>query len=131
MVTIILAVLVLYIVQTVVPSAIMSRALGPAAMHHAGGPRDTPLKLTVNAGRAQRALQNMNEAMFVFLPLALLAVHFGLNDGLAWWGAVVFLLARIAYVPSYITAVGLTRSIVWTVGHIGLAMLGIAVFMAS
>ncbi len=127
MVILILLVLLLYVVQTFLPSAIMSREVGPEVMHYAGGPRDYPLKLTKNAGRALRALHNMNEAMFVFLPLSLLAVHFGLDSGLALWGAVVFLLARIAYVPAYITAIGLTRSIVWTVGHIGLGMMAWAV----
>lgn len=131
MLALIYAVLLLYGVQTYLPSIIMSRALGPDMMQHAGGPRDEPLPLTVNAGRAKRALGNMNEAMMGFIPLSLLAVHFGLNSGLAFWGALVFLLARVAYVPAYITAIGLTRSIVWTLGHIGLGMMAVAVWMAA
>jgi len=130
MVALIFLVLLLYTLQTFVPAAIMSAALGPKAMHYAGGPRDEPLKLTVKAGRAKRAAENMAEALLVFLPLALLAVHFGLNDGLAWAGALVFLLARAAYVPAYITAIGLIRSIVWTLGHVGLGMIAVAVWMA-
>ncbi len=129
MVYLILAVLALYVVQTFLPSAIMSRAKGPEVMRYAGGPRDEPLELTVHAGRAARALQNMNEALFVFLPLALLSVASG-PGGLATWGAGVFLLARVAYVPAYIAAVGLTRSIVWTVGHAGLGMMAWAVAAA-
>lgn len=127
MVALILWVLLLYVVQTLVPSAIMSRAMGPAAMHYAGGPRDEPLVLTVKAGRAKRALENMNEAMVVFLPLVLISVHLGLNGGLAWWGTLVFLLARVVYVPAYIAAIGLTRSIIWSIGHIGLGMIAVAV----
>jgi len=130
MTSLILGTLLLYLFQTYLPSVIMHRAFGAKALRHAGGPRDEPLPLTENAGRAKRALANMNEAMLVFLPLALLAVHFGLNDGLAWRGALVFLLARVAYVPAYITAIGLTRSIVWTIGHIGLGMMAVAVFSA-
>lgn len=130
MVALIFLVLLLYTLQTFVPAAIMSRALGPKSMHYAGGPRDEPQALTVKAGRAKRAVANMAEALLVFLPLALLAVHFGLNDGLAWAGALVFLLARAAYVPAYITAIGLTRSIVWTLGHVGLGMMAVAVWMA-
>jgi len=130
MVGLILGVLLLYGFQTYLPAMFMSRAYGVKALHHAGGPRDEPLPLTINAGRAKRAVANMNEAMVVFLPLALLAVHFGLNSGLAWAGALVFLLARVAYIPAYITAIGLTRSIVWTIGHVGLAMMAVAVWMA-
>jgi len=131
MVSLILAVLLLYIVQTYLPAMFMSRALGPKALRHAGGPRDEVLPLTANAGRAKRAADNMSEAMMVFLPLALLAVHFGLNDGLAWAGALVFLLARAAYVPAYITAIGLTRSAVWVLGHAGLGMMAVAAWNAA
>lgn len=130
MTALILATLALYLFQTYLPAMIMSRALGSEALRHAGGPRDEPLPPTVNAGRAKRALENMNEAMVVFLPLSLLSVHFGLNGGLAWGGAALFLAARIAYIPAYITAIGLTRSVVWTLGHVGLAMMAIAVFNA-
>ncbi len=129
MTALILGVVALYLFQTYLPSVIMHRAFGAKALHHAGGPRDEALPLTVNAGRAKRALANMNEAMLVFLPLAILSVHFSLNDGLAWAGALVFLLARIAYVPAYITAIGLTRSVVWTVGHVGLGMMAVAVWL--
>jgi len=123
MLTLILLTLALYVVQTFVPSMFMSRAHGSKALRHAGGPRDTPLPPSQNANRAARALANMNEALFVFIPLALLCVQYGLEDGMAWWGALVFLLARVAYVPAYITAIGPIRSIVWTVGHAGLAMM--------
>ncbi len=131
MVAIILATLGLYVFQSYLPSMFMSRALGIKALRHAGGPRDEPLPLTVNAGRAKRALGNMTEALVVFIPLSLLAVHFGLNSGLAWWGALLFLLARIAYVPAYITAIGLTRSVVWTIGHIGLGMMAAAILSSG
>jgi len=130
MTSLILGTLLLYLFQTYLPSVIMHRAFGVKALRHAGGPRDEALPLTVNAGRAKRALANMNEAMLVFIPLALLAVHFGLNGGLAWGGALVFLLARVAYVPAYITAIGLTRSLVWTIGHIGLGMMAVAILSA-
>lgn len=86
MTTLILGTLLLYLFQTYLPPMIMSRAL-----------------------------ENMNEAMVVFLPLSLLAVHYGLNDGLAWGGAALFLAARIAYIPVYLTAIGLARSRVWAI----------------
>ena len=130
MVAIILCVLLLFAIQTYLPSMIMSRTMGAEVLRHGGGPRDEALPLTVHARRAKRALANMNEAMMVFLPLALLAVHFGLNDGLAWWGALLFLLARVAYAPAYIAAIGLTRSAVWALGHIGLGMMAVALILA-
>lgn len=126
MLTLLLLTLALYVAQTFTPPMFMSRAHGPLALRHAGGPRDTPLEPSKNAGRAARALINMNEALFVFIPLALACLHYGLDSGLAWWGALTFLLARVVYVPAYILAIGPVRSIVWTVGHAGLAMMAAA-----
>ena len=91
----------------------------------------------LNAGRiadTQRfaeATPDMTEAILVFLPLALLAVHYDLTNGLALWGAITFFLARVLYIPAYITAVSLTRSVVWTIGHIGLGMMAFAVIAAA
>ncbi len=126
MLTLLLLTLALYVVQTFIPPMFMSRAHGPEALRHAGGPRDTALTPSKNAGRALRALGNMNEALFVFIPLALASLHYGLDSGLAWWGAFIFLLARIVYVPAYILAIGPIRSIVWTIGHVGLALMATA-----
>ncbi len=71
MTALIMGVLLLYLFQTYLPSVIMHRAIGAKALRHAGGSRDAPLPLMINSGRAKRALMNMNEAMFVCLPLSL------------------------------------------------------------
>ena len=131
MLAIIFGVLLLYMFQSYLHHLIMLKVVGFTLVKYTGGPRDEPLELTLNAGRAKRAMANLNEAIIVFLPLALLSVHFGLNEGLAWWGAVVFLLARIAYVPAYIIAYGLTRSAFWTLGHIGLGMMAVALWKGA
>ena len=131
MTLIIIAVLALYSFQTFLPSILMSRALGPVMMKYAGGPRDTPLTLTRSAGRASRALNNMTEALLVFLPLSLLALHYDLTSGPAIWGAAIFLVARILYIPAYIASISLTRSLVWTLGHIGLALMLVPVLISA
>ncbi len=39
------------------------------------------------------------------------------------WGAVLYLAARVAYVPLYAFGVFLVRSIVWNVGTIGIILI--------
>ena len=78
------------------------------------------------AGRAQRALRNIMEAMFVFVPLALLAIVSGKEQGLAMTAALTFLGARVAYLPAYMSGFVGVRSLIWGVGAAGLAMMAIA-----
>ena len=75
------------------------------------------------AGRMERALRNMFEALPVFLALALLAEARGITEGWALTGAAVFFAARLAYVPAYGTGIVWIRSTTWAVGHAGLGMM--------
>ncbi len=82
---------------------------------------------TLLAGRMERALRNMFEALPVFLTLALLAVIQGIDSGLAVTGAAVFFFARVAYVPAYGSGIVLLRSGVWTVGFVGLILMVVGI----
>ncbi|MDP8999899.1 MAG: MAPEG family protein, partial [Myxococcota bacterium] len=76
MIALILAVLALFVVQTFVPSVIRQRLATGIRAHVAIaiGPRDDPPPISQALGRAQRALANMQEALPVFLTLALLHI---------------------------------------------------------
>ena len=80
------------------------------------GPRDTPVHLTGVAGRLQRALNNHFEALTLF-TIAVVVVTLAdqsttLTRACAW----VYLAARIAYVPAYVSGVPGLRSAIWFVG---------------
>jgi uncharacterized MAPEG superfamily protein len=129
MIEVVTAVLVLFILQTFLPPAIQYLGADGSLASRATvalGPRDTPPPMPVMAGRAQRALRNMMEAMFVFIPLALLAIVSGKDQGLAMTGALTFLGARLAYLPAYMSGIVGVRSLIWGVGAAGLAMMAIA-----
>ncbi len=126
----ILAVVVLYVLQTF--SAPTAQYLaGNLTAAHAMGPRDTPVPLSPVAGRLNRAAANMVEALLVFIPIAVLLEAKGMNTGLGLAGVQVFFWARLAYVPAYAAAIGPLRSIVWTVGHAGLVMMGWALWQGA
>lgn len=90
------------------------------------GSRDQPPQQTLVGKRFERALANMQEAMFLFLPIALLIEMKGIAGGAATTGAMLFVTARALYVPAYATGLFSLRSIVWTFGHVGLVMMLIA-----
>jgi uncharacterized MAPEG superfamily protein len=90
----------------------------PAAMEFGGryqiGPRDEgKLPHGRFAGRANRAFRNLLETYPAFVALALALVVTNKAGGYAATAAVVWLIARVAYVPLYIVEIPYARSIVW------------------
>jgi uncharacterized MAPEG superfamily protein len=74
-------------------------------------------------GRAERALKNFQETWLAFVILTLVAHLSDRGDAVVFWGAVVYLVARVAYLPLYLWGVFLIRSLVWNVATIGLAIM--------
>ena len=94
-----------------------------AMLVYALGPRDGLADATVGAARCGRAQRNMEESLFFFLPLALLLIITGKADGMGLTGALVFVVARAAYLPAYIIGVPALRTLIWTAGLIGIVMM--------
>ena len=87
------------------------------------GPRDGYADNSVMAQRCGRAQRNMEEAMFFFMPLALLLIITDKADGIALMGALTFVVARAAYLPAYLVGTPGLRPLVWTIGIVGIAMM--------
>ncbi|MBV2360225.1 MAPEG family protein [Thalassococcus sp. CAU 1522] len=110
--------------QFVLYSVLGNLQAGPKA---ALGPRDTPIRLTGYAGRAQRALTNHFEGLILF-TIAVLVVTFS-DRGTAYTAlcAYLYLAARILYVPAYLFGWAPWRSVIWFVGFLAtVAMLILA-----
>jgi uncharacterized MAPEG superfamily protein len=74
-------------------------------------------------GRAERALKNFLETWPAFIVLSLVAALADPGDGTVFWGAIVYLAARLVYLPLYLFGVFMVRSLVWCVGAVGLGMM--------
>ena len=128
----ILAVLALWVVQTILPTQIgllQSKDFAEGAKDHMQG-KDNPPEKSMYAARADRARLNMLEALPVFLGVALLLEIKGVSGGLATQGAIVFLVARVLYIPAYMIAIFGLRSLVWIAGWVGLVMMIVALMGA-
>jgi uncharacterized MAPEG superfamily protein len=125
MLTLLLLVLALFVLQTLLPG----RFREPAAPGQAGklaenlGNRDHMRPLTVIGQRAARALANMQEALPVFLGLALANMIVAPEAPQAVTGALVFLVARALYVAIYMAGIPVVRTLVWAAGWVGLVMM--------
>jgi uncharacterized MAPEG superfamily protein len=88
------------------------------------GPRDgEAAPLGPLAGRAARALANLQETYPVFVALALGLAVAGRTGGIGAAGAVLWLAARIAYVPLYLFGIRYVRSLCWLVSILGLLLM--------
>lgn len=125
MVLIVLLVLTLFVLQTLLPNRF--REPPPAGarngIREVLGPRDQQPPFTVVGGRAARALSNMQEALPVFLALALLNLILGTAAAMAISGAWIFLIARVLYVPVYMAGIPVLRTLIWAAGWAGLVMM--------
>jgi uncharacterized MAPEG superfamily protein len=125
MVLIVLLVLALFVVQTLLPGRFREPAGGGlmGKLTEYLGNRDTMRPLTITGQRAARALANMQEALPVFLALALLNMIVGTAAGDAVTGATIFLIARVLYAAVYIVGIPVVRTLIWVAGWVGLALM--------
>ncbi|WID99411.1 MAPEG family protein [Bosea vestrisii] len=88
------------------------------------GPRDEELRPKgVLAGRAERALRNYLETFPAFGILALTLAAMERVDGLGLLGALLWLVARIVYLPLYLAGIPYWRSLVWSAAAVGLLLM--------
>ncbi|MBV7408083.1 MAPEG family protein [Maritimibacter sp. DP1N21-5] len=119
----IIAAVALHAAYVLTPAALFLPREG--ALKHLGGRDDLP-EPGVLTGRARRALANWQESLPVFVLLALAALVLGADDR-ATLGAMIFVLARVAYLPLYLTGLPGPRSLAWLVAVGGLVVMALSV----
>ncbi len=97
---------------------------GDRGSAYLAGPRDEP-RVSRNpiTGRLDRALRNYLETYPAFIALAVALALSGKTGGIGATGALVWLVARVAYLPIYGAGISMLRSLVWFVSLIGLGMM--------
>jgi uncharacterized MAPEG superfamily protein len=90
------------------------------------GPRDRTPDHGVLAGRLERAFNNFRETFPLFAASLLAAYLAGDLGPLTYWGAWIYLLGRVAYLPLYAAGVPFVRSVAWLVSMVGFAMVLVA-----
>uniref|UniRef100_E6VJU2 MAPEG family protein n=1 Tax=Rhodopseudomonas palustris (strain DX-1) TaxID=652103 RepID=E6VJU2_RHOPX len=108
----------LLIVQMLLASIPTTMELGG---DYQAGPRDEPRAPKGRfAGRAGRAYRNLLETFPAYVAIALALAVTGKTGGYAATAAIVWLVARVLYVPLYIVHIPFARSIAWLVALLAL-----------
>lgn len=112
--------LVLALIQVLLPAELRNRETG---RDYNAGPRDRPgPPVGIVTARLQRAQANLYETLPLF-AIAVLIAHVADRDGaLTLWGAWLYFIARIVYLPLYAFGIPYVRSMVWMVSLLGLIL---------
>ena len=93
------------------------------------GARDIPAPPFGTVGaRLQRALANFVETFPIFVAAVLVVTTLGKHTQYSQWGAQLYFWARVAYVPAYAIGIPLLRTLIWTAGTVGIALILLAVY---
>lgn len=114
-------------VMLMVASALHTKTWTLTGIKLGFGNRDDLPERTPLAGRADRAAKNMLENLVLFAALLFAARAAGGDRARIELGAQLFFWARLVYFPLYLAGVRYLRTLVWTVGAVGLALLFAAV----
>ncbi len=92
------------------------------------GPRDDPKPVGVVAGRLNRALTNFLETFPLFAAALLACDVAGKFGPLTYWGAILYVVGRLLFVPIYAAGLPVVRTLVWTAAMVGIVMVIVAFF---
>jgi len=125
MVDIILLTLLFYFIQLPIP---MILGLREVPLSYNLSSRDEEVKIPIISGRGIRALKNLKESLFIFLPLSLLSVIIEVDVIMA---ATIWLALRVIYCVLYYLGISYLRTIVWFLSIICLIDMALKIFKFS
>jgi len=113
---------ILTFLMLVLGLVLRTQAWSPSGLMIAFSDRATVVTPVGIGGRADRAANNMIEAMVMFLAVVLAASIAGKAPQAAL-GATVFFWARLIYWPVYLAGIRVLRTLVWLVSIVGLVLI--------
>ena len=125
MIDIILLTLLFYFIQLPIP---MILGLKEVPLSYNLSSRDEEVKIPIISGRGIRALKNLKESLFIFLPLSLLSLIFEVDVIVA---ASIWLALRVIYCVLYYFGISYLRTIVWFLSIICLIDMALRIFKLS
>jgi uncharacterized MAPEG superfamily protein len=95
------------------------------------GPRDEELLPKAIAGRLHRAQTNFFETFPIFAAVVLVVHVAGRAGDLSAVGSVMYLAARVVYLPLYTAGIPWLRSFAWNVATLGIVLVGLQLAVVS
>lgn len=119
--------LILTLIQILLPAMLRNHETGLA---YNASPRDGEgPPVGIITGRLRRAQANILETLPIFAVAVLIAHMAGREGALTLWGAWLYFIARMIYLPLYAFGVPYLRSLVWLVSLLGLVLILAAIVL--
>lgn len=122
MIDIILLTLLFYFIQLPLPLIL---GLREVPLSYNLSSRDKEVKIPVVSGRGIRALKNLKESLFVFIPVSILSI---ITDVDVVMAATIWLVLRVVYTFLYYFGISYLRTIIWFLSVICLFDMAIRIF---
>lgn len=122
MIDIILLTLLFYFIQLPLP---MVLGLKEVPLSYNLSSRDKEVKIPVLTGRGIRAVKNLKESLFIFIPVSILSI---ITDVDVVMAATVWLILRVVYAFLYYFGISYLRTIIWFLSVICLFDMAIRIF---
>lgn len=112
--------ILLALFQIMLAAALRTKETGSAYNVGARDSEGPPLgKLTA---RMQRAQANLYETLPLFIAAVLMVALAERESGLSLYGAWIYFIGRVLYVPLYAAGIPVVRTLVWMISVVGLLM---------
>ena len=111
---------ILGLVHIILASHVRTKELGVTWNLSARDAELPPLSLL--AGRLARAQANFFETFPLFVAAVLMVAVSQNFSAYSYWGALIYLIARIIYLPLYAFGIPTIRTVVWLVSILGLLL---------
>ena len=95
------------------------------------GARDENLQPAGVAARLARAQSNFLETFAIFAAFVLIVHMTGSEGPLSWWGALLYIIGRVLFLPLYAAGVPWLRTFSWNLATLGLVLVGVQVIVAA
>jgi len=118
--------ILLAFIQVIIQLLIMTGVYGLPAL--VGARDNLPASDNVYLGRMRRTNANMLESLPWALALLIMVQVAGVAGGATAFGAWLYLIARVVYLPMYVFGVPWLRTLSWLASIVGLAFLLVPLF---
>ena len=111
----------LVLIQITIP-VLISLLTNNVKLSYLFSSRDNAVNTSIYIDRANRSLNNIFETLPIFIGLILLSIINDVDNSLL---AMIWLLARIIYVPVYIVGINYVRTGIWAIALICLIIMSV------
>lgn len=120
---------ILGVVTVLLAPAFAAAKSGKRYFQWNAGARDAPFDIGPHAERLKRASSNFMETFVAFVVIVIALAFAHKSSSLSVYGAWIYLVARIVYIPMYVFGVKGIRSLVWAVSLGGIIACATTLFI--